>query len=273
MTIRECSSDPDGPRYSTAPHLPSSSGPTAWLTVEAEARQRRSFPIESSVVRVGSHLTCAVRLDEGEPHALTVERRSNGYRVHNRTERSLSLAGEPLVPRAARKWPPGAALQIAPTVTLRLAPALPHSDPQAGCLPPASPGTGDGGPERGPARRTDPSARSFSLAVVVPLVLLALAVRFSGVSSPAREPVQAKVETDGLAPLILDLHGRGFEGRYVAGELQRAQQDLDLGKLQPARERLFRLRDWILKHRSRIGRSASRPQVLDSVLDWIAARV
>jgi hypothetical protein len=241
--------------------------------VEAEARPSRSFPIESSVVRVGSHPTCAVQLDEGEPHALTVERRSNGYRVYNRTDRSLSLAGEPLVPRAARKWPPGAALQIAPTVTLRLAPALPHSDPQAGCLPPASPGTGDGGPERGPARRTDPSARSFSLAVVVPLVLLALATRLSSGFFPDREPVQAKIETDGLASLILELHGQGFEGRYVAGELQRAQQDLDLGKLQPARERLFRLRDWILKHWSRTDRFASRRQIFDPVLDWIAARV
>jgi hypothetical protein len=241
--------------------------------VEAEACPSRSFPIASSVVRVGSHLTCAVRLDESEPHALTVERRPNGYRVHNRTDRSLSLAGEPLVPRAAREWPPGAALQLAPNVTLRLASEPPHSDPQAGCRPPASPGTGQGGPERRPARRTDPSARGFSLAVVVPLVLLALAVRFSGESVPAREPVQAKVETDGLSPLILDLHGQGFAGRYVAGELQRAQQDFDLGKPEPARERLFRLRDWILKHRSRAGRSASPPQVFDSVLDWIAARV
>jgi hypothetical protein len=73
--------------------------------------------------------------------------------------------------------------------------------------------------------------------------------------------------------LILDLHGQGFEGRYVAGELQRAQQDFDLGKLQPGRERLFRLRDWILKRRIRIGRSVSGPQVLESVMDWIAAHV
>jgi hypothetical protein len=127
--------------------------------------------------------------------------------------------------------------------------------------------------ERRPARRTERVTRSFFPAAVVPLVLLALAVRFSSGFFPGREPVQGRVETDGFVPLILDLHGRGFEGRYVAGELQRAQQDLDLGQLQPARERLFRLRDWVLKHRRPIGRSASRPQVLDSVLDWIAARV
>jgi hypothetical protein len=273
MTIRAYSSDPDRPRSPAALHCPSSSGPTAWLTVEAEARPSRSFPIESSVVRVGSHLNCAVQLDEGEPHALTVERRSNGYRVHNRTDRSLSLGGEPLVPRAAREWPLGAALQLAPNVTLRLAPEPGHSDLQSACRHPAPKGTGESGPERGRARRTDPGAHRFSLAAVVPLVLLALAVRFSSGSSPAREPVQAKVPTDGLSPLIRDLHGQGFEGRYVAGELQRAQQDLDLGKLQPARERLFRLRDWILMHRTRTGRFASRAQVLDSVLDWIAARV
>jgi hypothetical protein len=273
MTLREYSSDPDGRQSPTALRLPPSSSPTAWLTVEAEARPIRSVPIESSVVRVGSHLTCAVRLDESEPHALTVERRSNGYRVHNRTDRSLSLAGKPLVPGAAREWPLGAALQLAPNVTLRLAPEPGHSDPQSACRHPAPKGTGEGGPERGRARRTDPGAHRFSLAAVVPLVLLALAVRFSSGSLPAREPVQANIQTDGLVPLILDLHGQGFEGRYVAGELQRARQDLDLGKVQPARERLFRLRDWILNHRSRAGRLASRLQVFDSVLDWIAARV
>jgi hypothetical protein len=273
MTIRESSSDRDGRESPAALRLESSSGPTAWLTVEAEAGPSRSFPIASSVVRVGSHLTCAVRLDESEPHALTVERRPNGYRVHNRTDRSLSLAGEPLVPRAARDWPLGAALQLAPAVTLRLAPEPSHSDPLPGRRPAALPENGVGGPERGPARRIDPGPRRFSWAAVVPLVLLAVAVKFSGESSPAREPVQAKVETDGLSRLILDLHGQGFEGRYVAGELQRARQDFDLGKVQPARERLFRLRDWILTHRSGAGRSASRPQVFDSVLDWIAARV
>ena len=97
MTIRDCSSNLDGQRSPAALYPHSSLGGTAWLTVEAEARPSRSFPIESSVVRVGSHPTCAVQLDEGEPHALTVERRSNGYRVYNRTDRSLSLAGEPLL--------------------------------------------------------------------------------------------------------------------------------------------------------------------------------
>jgi hypothetical protein len=209
-----------------------------------------------------------VPLEEGEPHALTIERRSEGYRVHNRTERLLTLDDQPLEPGSARPWPLGTALWLTPEVTLRLAPCSEVSEPGSSC-----PAVVDGASGRAPRPRADRSPRTVSPAAVIPLLLLALAAWLSTGFFPSGAPAEVKVETDRFATLILDLHRLGFEGRYTAGELQRAQQERELGKEQPARERLFRLRDWVLRHRTRSGGFAARLQIFETVLEWIAARV
>jgi hypothetical protein len=279
MKIQDASTQPAHPRdrvgplairRMTAGRTEASAAPppeTIWLIVEVAGQPSRSVSIDSAVLRVGSHSGCAVHLDECEPHALTVERRSQGCRVHNRTDRALTLADKPLEPQTAREWALGAALRLTPVVTLRLAPVPddPHQDS-------AISGTSYH-PDRGTGNGTGPGSRVHSLATLIPLVVLALTIWLSSRLFPVRTPIPAPRETDPFATMVLELRRLDDEGRYVAQQLQVGQQEVDLGEPGAARARWVRVRERIEQHRNRQGRFDRRLKVFETVLEWIGSRL
>lgn len=94
----------------------------ARIVVVSGSAAGTEFEFNKSVLRVGSAAGCDCVIDEDElsDHALTVQRRGNAYRVHNKTDTALSLGDVPLPPGRSSEWKSGTNLQLSSSLTLRL---------------------------------------------------------------------------------------------------------------------------------------------------------
>ncbi len=192
---------------------------TPWLVIHAGTQPACSVALDAPVVRVGSHASCGIRLADAEPHALTIEQRPRGVRVHNRTARRLQLDEESLEPGTAAIWTPETVLVLGPSLSVRLAHA---PTPAVSECPEPSAET--------PAVEAPPAAYASRPALVLTMVLLMMATWVVGLLFQSRGPVPARIEEDRLAVLVRDLRQCGPEGHYIAQELQLALQDQNLGR-------------------------------------------
>jgi hypothetical protein len=96
----------------------------ARIVVETGTNQGLEYPIETSLIRIGSDPLCHLRLTDAAVAtvavALEYRPRERRYLVFNRSGGPLYLDGKPLPTTGAVAWPAGQRLQVADGVLLRL---------------------------------------------------------------------------------------------------------------------------------------------------------
>jgi hypothetical protein len=229
------------------------------------------YPLNTAVVRIGSDPSCSVRLDNVEQHALTLERRSDEIRVHNRTSRPVPLGNQVIAPNSSREWPRGGQLELSPGYRLKLVVA--DADGQVERTTLESPAVASERTPGGTAAVAEKPGAPSRLAAVVPLLLVTIAVWLAGQSVQPPAPVALPPEAKEFADLVGELRRQGDEGVYLAQQLQVAEQEKNLGRYDQSRARLLRVRDRLLQQRARGGPFEHRPPWLESALGWIVARL
>jgi hypothetical protein len=240
------------------------------LVIRAAGTPPRSYPLDATVVRLGSHPSCAVRIDEIEPHALTIERRAGRVRVHNRTDRPLTLGNGALPASASSDWPEGGRLELSLGLHVQL--VADGSELASNLSSSERPGIEFEG-RQAASQQAPATARAThhtSLGVVVPLLLVTVAVWLAGKSLSVSSPTPVPAGNDRFADLVKELRREGDRGRSVAHELQVAREDQERHRSDEARTRLLRVRDRILRHRRSDGRVESRLECFETALNWIS---
>jgi len=94
----------------------------ARISVSLPTSPDREFRIQKTVFRVGSSADCEVPLEIGDlaPHALTLQKDGEAFRILCRTVQQISLDGKPAARDGTAIWRKGSVLRIDETVTLSL---------------------------------------------------------------------------------------------------------------------------------------------------------
>ena len=188
--------------------------------------------LTGTIIRIGSHPRCGIRIAELEPHALTIEQSGTAVRLHNKTQRALRLDDAILEPGNALDWSPGSKLQLRHDLTLGLVSSAPAT--------PGEPGTDQAGLPASP--EADNSSSTLITAAQIGVIIGALGLALWLLLKPAGpSPTDA-----GLVDLVPKLLQGDVVSQDIGRSLQQAIFDENRGNKDKAASLYRQVRDRLL---------------------------